>query len=163
MSRYTIVALVPEPYATELNRMRKQYDTFCRQWLPPHVTIVPPFDLALTREEKSRLKQLSIPTKAVFDGWGEFRRKFTSVLFQKLPDHTFDDMKVAIYDAVPALPKTPVEDASYHVTVVSRIPNEAYEPLMTEVTSQDITGEFSVDHVTLYQWDDTVRRWLEVT
>jgi 2'-5' RNA ligase len=162
-NRFVIVALVPEPYQEQLGAMRKQYDIFCRQWLPPHVTIVPPFDLDLTRDEKTRLKQISVPTTSSFEGWGAYQRKFTSVLFQKLTDHSFDDLKIAVYDAVPMLPPQPVDDPTYHVTVVSRIPNEQFEPLQAEVSKNEVKGSFTVDTVTVYSWDDNVRQWLEVT
>ncbi|MFH0829325.1 MAG: 2'-5' RNA ligase family protein [Candidatus Kerfeldbacteria bacterium] len=162
-NRFTIVALVPEPFASQFAAMRRQYDTFCRQWLPPHVTLVPPFDMFLSRADKQVICELSVQCTASFIGLDAIIRKYTSVLFYKLPDKSFDELRKAIYDAVPTLPAPERDDSSYHVTVASRIPNELLESLKKEVEKHEVKGSFTVDRATLYSWDDYVRQWIEVT
>lgn len=162
-NRYTIAALVPEPYATQLAALRRKHDTFCRQWLPPHVTLVPPFDMFLSRTDKELIREIRASCTAAYEGLGSIVRKYTSVLFYKFPDHSFDPLRTAIYAAVPTLPVPEHQDSSYHVTVASRIPNELLEPLQLEVGKHPVEGSCTVDRATLYAWDDYVRQWIEVT
>lgn len=162
-NRYTIIALVPEPYAAQLASMRRQYDTFCRQWLPPHATIIPPFDMFLSRADKQLIRELRVSCNPSFGGLDAIVRKYTSVLFYSLPKGCLTPLRTAIYGAVPNLPVPEHNDDSFHVTVASRIPNELLEPLKSEVGKQKVEGSFTLDRATLYSWDDDVRQWIEIT
>jgi 2'-5' RNA ligase len=163
MPRYTVSALVPDPLAFKISALRRQLDTFTRQWLPPHITIVPPFELDLTREEIQAVKSLPVDVTVALEGWGEFRRDRTSVIFQKLPATSFDAVRSATALGVPRLAVFIPQDSEYHVTIVSRIPNEVFDEVQAKVTAKALTGSFTVNHVTVYEWDDELRRWIEVS
>ncbi len=162
-NRYTIDALVPEPYAAQLAALRRQYDTFCRQWLPPHVTLVPPFDMFLSRADKQLIRELRVSCDMTLGGLDAIVRKFTSVLCYSLPDGCLSPLRTAIYEVVPNLPVPEHRDDSFRVTVASRIPNDLLEPLKNEVGKQKVEGSFTIDRATLYSWDDDVRQWIEIT
>lgn len=160
--RSVIVALVPEPLRTMLADLRRQYDTFTRQWLPPHITVVPPFDEPLTHDEQQGIKTMPVHVEAALSGWGSFRRDRTSVIFQHLPTKSFDAARAEIVRLAPQLTTFTPADSEYHVTVVSRIPNEQFDEVWKTVTAQPVTGSFMVDRLTVYEWDFDLRRWIEV-
>jgi 2'-5' RNA ligase len=163
MTRYTIATLVPEPYASQLGAMRKEYDVFTRQWLPPHVTIIPPFELDLSRDEIATLREFPVNVSATFDGWSDFRRSTTSVLVLMLRDHKFRDLLENILRTLPKLEPFRPQEFEGHVTVVSRIPNERFDEVATVVTKDAVEGSFTVNKLMLYHWDDVVRQWISLT
>lgn len=162
MPRHIITALVPEPLATSLAAMRRKFDVFTRQWLPPHVTVVPPFESDLFQEEIRAMQALPVDVTATLEGWGEFRRDQTSVIFQKLPATSFDAVRAAAAQAVPRLASSIPHDSEYHVTVASRIPNEVFDEVKAAVTANRISGNFTIAHLTVYEWDFDLRRWIEI-
>lgn len=162
MKRYTITALVPEPLHTTLADLRRQHDRFTRQWLPPHITLIPPFDYYFSREQLAALKSIPVNVTAELTGWGSFRRDQTSVIFQQLTAGSFDAVRTALGQTISDLiPLTPT-DSEYHVTVVSRIPNELFDQVQQSVTANRVSGSFTVDRVHVFEWDDDLRRWIEV-
>lgn len=163
MNRHTIVALVPEPFGSRLAALRHRYDVFTRQWLPPHITIIPPFELFLSRAEVEAVRDFRSETSATFDGWGVFRRSETSVLHLKLRDHKFFEIRDQLVQALPQLAPFKPDEIEAHVTAVSRIPNEQLADVESVVTSEQIEGTFTVDRLMLYRWDDEVRRWIALT
>lgn len=162
MKRYVVAALVPEPLRTKLADLRHQYDRYTRQWLPPHITIIPPFDEPLTRDQQQAIKNIPVNVEAALSGWGSFRRDRTSVIYQLLPAKSFDAVRAEVVRLAPQLTTFTPADSEYHVTVVSRIPNEQFDEVWKTVTAQPLTGSFTVDRLTLYEWDFELRRWIEV-
>lgn len=162
MPRHTIAALVPEPLASELAALRRQYDTFTRQWLPPHVKIVPPFQLFLSRDEKAFIRTYKCSVPATLNEWGAYPRQYDTVLFLKVADHAFDRVREDVVHAIPKLQPLVPTDPRYHVTVVNRIPNDQFEALSAEVKKHSVNGSFTIDHLDLFEWDDFVRRWIRV-
>lgn len=163
MIRYIVVALVPQPFRDTIAQLRREHDSFTRQWLPPHITVIPPFNFPLTRQEINAIRSLKLSETPTFDGYGEIRRPETSILLLELKDHGFQRMQDAVTTAVPALQEFVEQHPHPHVTVVSRIPNDRFEEVQSKATATDIDGSFSIKQLTLYQWDDEVRRWIEVT
>jgi len=161
--RYTIAALVPEPFASQLAAMRRKYDIYTRQWLPPHITILPPFEYDLTRDDIDIIREFPVNVSATFDGWAAFRRSLTSVLFLKLRDHAFPELLEGVLRTLPQLGQFRPRDFDGHVTVVSRIPNDAFSQVESTVSKESVEGTFSVDRLMLYRWDDELRRWIAVT
>jgi hypothetical protein len=157
--RYVIVALVPEPLRLTMADLRRRHDLFTRQWLPPHVTVVPPFDEPLTRDEQ---QAITVKVEVALSGWGLFRRDRTSVIYQQLPVKSFDAVRAEVVRLAPRLATFTPSDSEYHVTVVSRIPNEQFDEVWKTVTAQPVTGSFTIDRLTLYEWDFELRRWIEV-
>lgn len=162
-SRHYIVALVPEPLATQIASLRKQYDTFTRQWLPPHVTIVPPFELFLTSQEIDWLRNFSVQCAATLDQLGAYRRTQSDVLFYQLLNHSFGQVRRDLLQALPRLAPLVEPDPTYHVTVVSRIPHERFDEIEQQVKQHAVQGTFTVERLMLYRWDDFVRRWIAIT
>ena len=78
-------------------------------------------------------------------------------------DHSFARVVDDLFAAVSSLEHLRPQDLDPHVTVVSRIPNEKAEAVEAVVTAQDIEGTFTIDHLSLFEWDDEVRRWISVT
>ncbi|MBI5405389.1 MAG: 2'-5' RNA ligase family protein [Candidatus Kerfeldbacteria bacterium] len=165
MDRYTLVALVPEPHAAKLAALRKQHDVFTRQWLPPHITILPPFEYPLTRDEIATIREFPVNVTASFDGWGAYHRAVSSVLYLKTSsaDPSFSDVIDNILRTMPQLEKFRPQDFGAHVTVVSRIPNDQFDAVEAQVATEEISGTFTIDRLMLYRWDDEVRRWIAVT
>lgn len=165
MDRYTLAALVPEPFAVQLAAMRKQHDIFTRQWLPPHITILPPFEYPLSRDEIATIREFPVNVTATFDGWGAYRRALTSVLYLKTTsaNPSFTDVVENVLRTMPQLEMYRPKDFGAHVTVVSRIPNDMFDQVEATVTKETVTGSFTVDRLMLYRWDDEVRRWIAVT
>ncbi len=163
MKRYIVTALLPEPLRGKLAALRRHHDRFTRQWLPPHITIIPPFETILSRDEMQAIQTMPVDVKASFGGWGSFRRDTTSVLFLKIVNDVFGELRTKLLSTLPGLAPYASTDTTFHVTVVSRIPNELFDEVSSVVTKQEIAGDFTVDRLTLYEWDDEYRRWIEVT
>lgn len=162
-NRHVIVFPVPEPFASRLEAMRKQYDTFTRQWLPPHITVIPPFEHFITQQEIDAIRVLRVDVVATFAGWGSFQRSRTSVLFLKLDEHTVDAAREQLLQSAPTFRSFADGNSHSHVTVVSRIPNEQFEDVAKVVTAETVEGTFAVDRFMLYRWDDELRRWIALT
>jgi 2'-5' RNA ligase len=163
MHRYTIASLVPDPIGKTIAELRRQYDVFTRQWLPPHVTLVPPFERYLTRGEISSINQLRVDVTADLGRLDAISRDQTSVLFYQLPDGSFDEARQQLLSVVPNLKPYARTDQHYHVTVVNRVPNDQLEAVKQQVGQHSVSGSFHVDRVMLYEWDDEVRRWIALT
>lgn len=162
MPRHIIVALIPKPLADELAQLRRQYDTFTRQWLPPHITIVPPFEQFLSSDEKAFIHTYRCNVPVTLGEWGAYPRQYNTVLFLKVADRAFDRVRQDIVHSIPKLKPYVPTDPRYHMTVVNRIPNDQFESLSLEVKKHSVNGSFTIDHLTLYEWDDMVRRWIEI-
>lgn len=163
MTRHIITALVPEPLRSELAVLRRRYDTFTRQWLPSHVTIIPPFEQFLTRDERAFIRSYTCNVPVALSEWGAYPRQYNTVLFLKVADHAFDDVRADIVKTIPKLQPFVPTDPRYHVTVVNRIPNDKFEALSVEVKKHSVSASFTIDHLDLFEWDDEVRRWISVT
>lgn len=164
MTRYVIVALVPEPFAQPLADLRRKYDSYCRQWLPPHFTIVPPFELFLSRSDQQAIKDYRGSARVELKSWDAYRRMTTSVLYASSNAPELEAMRQELLNAVPALKPFSADVPGYHVTVVNRIPNDQFEEVRKRVVDErpDVQGSFTIDRFTLYEWDHELHHWIEV-
>lgn len=75
---YTIVAPVPENLATALTPYRQKYDPLA-EFIPPHITILRPFDFSRsTRELHDHLQNVGehqAPIKVSLAGWDVYRQR----------------------------------------------------------------------------------------
>ncbi len=165
--RYCIVALVPEPWAKDIDELRTQHDKWTRQWLPPHITIVAPFYASLSREAVRAIEEAPVDIKVRLGGWGIFPHDRSDTLWIEAGDMSTKDAPARLAAAVPELTQVmtqpPIDwtkPSSHHVTVVNRVPKEVTPTLEPELRKIDIEGEFHVPHLTVFSWDSRIGQWL---
>lgn len=162
MTRHLLNALVPEPLAAQLAKLRKAHDVFTRQWLPPHVTIIPPFDAFLTQPERRALQSVPAPFTVTLGEWGTFVRATTSVLYLRAESEALPAVREDIAQRVPTVAPFVPTESDFHVTIVSRVPNDQLDEVRAAVGREAVSGSFTIDRLTLFEWDDEVRRWIIV-
>lgn len=167
MSRYVIVALVPEPWATDIQKLRLEHDQWSRQWLPAHVTVVSPFHSRLQPDVIRAIEEAPLAIEARFGGWGTFPHEKSTTFWLDAGETGFADIRSRLATAVPGLTMVmtdPIIDwatpSSHHVTVVNHVPNDQAQALETELRKIDIDGDFRIQHLTVFQWDPRLGRWL---
>lgn len=165
--RFVIVALVPEPWATDVNNLRREYDQWSRQWLPPHITIVPPFSGELGEHTIRDLEAFEANIPVNLQGWGAFHHERSNVLWLEAGEKGTHDIRRRLTEVLPDLATMfthPAIDwngpASHHVTVANRIPHDTFGKVESELKKIDLSGEFTIPRLTVFRWDAMTGRWL---
>ncbi len=167
MARYVIVALIPEPWATDVQKLRLEHDKWSRQWLPAHITVAPPFHARFTGDTLRNIEAASLPITVTFQGWGSFVHDKSTTLWIEAGAASTADIRQRLTAAVPELaqmmtdpPIDWTQPASHHITIVNHIPNEVVPTIEPEIRKVDIEGNFTVSHLTVFRWDPRVGQWL---
>lgn len=165
--RFTIAALIPDPWAKDIQDLRRQYDKWSRQWLPPHITIAPPFNAELSAGTIADIENIDANIAVNFQGWGKFSHERSNVLWLETGENGTKDIRSLLARTLPDLVATattpPIDwaaPASHHVTVVNRVPHEELAKLEADLRKIDITGDFTIPHLRVFQWDAVTGRWL---
>lgn len=169
LQRYTIIAKIPEPWATQLNDLRKQFDRWSRQWLPPHITIIPPFETDLPVSSLRAVSDLEIPIDINFKGWGSYRHPGFNVIWLDPGTDSPAKAQTRMLNQLPMFrdylvnPRyAPPGDRKFHITIASRVPDAELENTWSELSKIEVTGTLTIPGMKAYAWDAQLRRWLEV-
>ncbi|MBI2984327.1 MAG: 2'-5' RNA ligase family protein [Candidatus Kerfeldbacteria bacterium] len=167
MPRYTIAALVPDPWAAEIHALRRQFDRWSRQWLPPHLTIVPPVSADISLPMVVEIETFPADIAVNWQGWGAFHHERSNVIWLHAGQGVTDHLRPKLVSAIPSLAATatipPVDwqgPAAYHVTVVNRVPHDVFAELDQELRKRTVAGQFVIPWLTVFQWDELTNRWL---
>ena len=167
MARYVLAALVPDPWASDIQKLRLEHDKWSRQWLPAHITIVPPFHARFFGDVIRKIEEAAVPISVTLQGWGSFPHEKSTTLWIEAGAAATADVRTKIAKLVPEVAQLmtdpPIDwnaPASHHITVVNHIPNEAVPPIETEMRKFDFDGTFTIPHVTLFRWDPVLGQWL---
>lgn len=167
MARYVIAALIPNPWASDIQKLRLEHDQWSRQWLPAHITIVPPFHARFFGDVIRNIEEAAIPVSVSFQGWGSFGHDRTTTLWIETGAAGAADVRTKLAKLVPELTRVmtdpPIDwtqPASHHVTIVNHVPNDQVKTLEPEIRKIDIDGNFTIPHLTVFRWDPSVGQWL---
>jgi len=167
MARYVIAALIPDPWATDIQKLRLEHDKWSRQWLRAHITIVPPFHARFMGDTLRNIEAAALPINVTFQGWGSFPHEKSTTLWIETGAAGTADIRQRLVGAVPELAQMLMDpqvdwtqSASHHVTIVNHIPNDALASIEPEIRKIDIEGTCTIPHLTVFRWDPRVGQWL---
>lgn len=167
MARYVIAALIPEPWATDIQKLRLEHDRWSRQWLPAHITIAPPFHARFFGDTIRNIEEAALPVAVTFQGWGSFPHEKSTTLWIETGAAGTAEIRSKLIQIVPELSQMQTDPpidwtqaASHHVTVVNHIPNEEAAKIEPEIRKIDIDGNFTIPHLTVFRWDPQLGQWL---
>lgn len=169
--RYIIVAVLPEPWAKEFDSLRRKYDRWSKQWLPPHVTIIPPFEVAGNEDRLRSIESLTVDLAIEFQGWGHFTHANANVIWHNPGQPRPSDVRKLILreqpwleQVHPSLDPYPLfsEKPHFHITVASHVPDHNCDAIWTEIKNIDLEGSFVIPRLTVFQWDAQHRRWVRL-
>jgi len=158
--RYVINALIPDPLAEPLDMMRKRLDRWSTQWLPPHITIIPPFNADLTDGQRHQIVSHPFPFELSLTSVGRFRHSRTGVVWYGVEA---PDLKIRIEELFQTMPwLKPFADqrpGQTHITVASRVPHHEMNYVETAAAAAHLTGNAAVERLSLFRWDEAAHRW----
>jgi hypothetical protein len=167
MARYVLAALIPDPWASDIQKLRLEHDKWSRQWLPAHITIVAPFHARFFGDVIRQIEEAALPISVTFQGWGSFVHDRSTTLWLEAGAASTAEIRTKLAAQVPELKNMltdpPIDWAtppSHHVTVVNHIPNEEAVKIEPEIRKIDIEGNFTIPHLTLFRWDPQLGQWL---
>ena len=161
---FIIVAVLPEPFRTELAQLRQTYDRWTTNALPPHITIVRPLR-ALPAKLQQRLSSLRYPFRITFQDWQAFRNPGAYVIWVDPGQEEARRVAQALYQDFPELQALdngrymPGKSHIYHVTVVSHIPNDQFKSVWENIRQQRISGSCDIEQLSVYVRDLPEGHW----
>lgn len=170
MNQYIIIALLPEPIASDLAQLRAELDIWTPQWLPPHVTIVRPFALELPPDALARIQQPLAITAQVMR-WATFRNPDNNVLYLEPTQEPFRREYQALFERVPELhagdtsidPNRRFADTpTFHITVAAHIPDNVIDRIFSKVSQKTYLQVFQIHQFSLFSQENG-SFWEQVT
>ncbi len=159
--RYVVNALVPDPLGADLEMLRKRLDRWSNQWLPPHLTIVPPFNADLTDGQRHQIAAHAFPLEMELMEVGTFRQRHTSTVWYGVKARGLIARMNEFYADMPWLkPFADQRPIQPHVTVASRIPHHELTYVETAASAAKVVGEAKIERLSLFRWDDAAGRWV---
>lgn len=161
--RYTISALIPEPWASEFLGWRKEYDRWSNSWLPPHITIIPPFQAAVPPSILAEIERTPLTIPVSFGKWGSYDRPNSHVIWVDPGQEGPKAARKQLLDAYPEFQKylrDPADGERYHVTIVNRVPDSDFTRIFSELQQKKVEGTFEIPQLTVFVWDRLTSRWL---
>jgi len=169
LNRYCIVALVPDPWAKDIDELRRQHDKWSKQWLPAHITVVAPFEASLSHDLVAEIEGATVPIQVRLGGWGVFEHFRTNTVWIEGSESATANARRQLIQTVPRLGTIVTEPSilwdeapSHHITVVNHVPHDALAELRQALDPIDLEGSFTISHLTVFAWDRRLGRWLKV-
>jgi hypothetical protein len=167
LARFVIIALIPEPWAGDIQKLRLEHDHWSRQWLPAHITIVAPFLARMSFDLVRDIELAPLEIRGTIGGWGSFLHDRTNTIWLEAGESATREARVQLAKAVPGMTGIMTDPAidwdvppSHHVTVVNHVPHDVYKDLEATLRKIDIDGDFTVPHLSVFHWDRRLGRWL---
>lgn len=161
MMQYVIVAELPEPLRSELAPLRKEIDVWSKSWLPPHVTIVRPFTIAMSELMMAEFAR-PISLTAQILRWATFRNPNNNVLYLEPTPEPFQKLRRNLLDRVPELMKRDQsgdahkdfdQDPKFHITVAAGVPDEDIGKIYSKVSQKTYMNVFRIHNLSLYSME----------
>lgn len=150
-----MVAVLPEPFATQIGALRRRHDRWSKSWLPPHITIIRPLK-ALPVTMYQRAASLRYPFHVSLHGWQTFHNPNDHVVWLDPGQDEPCRVTRMIYNECSELNKLdsgsyrPGEEHVYHVSVANHIPDEAYKTIWESLRLETIEGECTIERVSVF-------------
>lgn len=159
-----MVAVLPEPFCRQLVQLRKQYDQWSINSLPPHITMIRPLR-ALPETLRRRNASLEYPFRIVFQDWQAFRNPDANVVW--LDPGQEEPRRVAekLHTDYPELNELdnrrymPGKDHIYHITVANHIPDTMFKSVWEKLRHEPISGECMIKQLSVYVRDLPDGHW----
>ncbi len=152
---YVIIAVLPEPFQTQLVQLRKKYDRWTKSTLPSHITIIPPFR-ALPGAIKKHIFTTRYTLNITFQGWQSFHHLEHSVLWLDPGQEELRSVSKELRQKFPELEHLDSgqyrggRDSVYHVTVANNIPDNVFQSVWDAVQSQTVEGSCNIEELSVF-------------
>ena len=168
--RFLIVAKLPEPLAGRVEEEIQRYDRWSKRHLPPHMTIIPPFDTVLPKQTINEIIQFRCELPISFHGWGFFNNPNDNVAFLHPGRKECERVRQEILTAIPSLnpfarsrePDAENDVPNYHITIAWKIPDADRSSRDSILLQAPLEGSCTISHLTMYRWNDGDNYWQEV-
>lgn len=160
--RYVIVGLLPNPLQQQVAKLQQRYE-FKKQPLPPHITIIPPFQLPGFQTHASILQKVRFaPVEVVVGGAAAFRRTDANIVYLQVASPgirmIIDDCK----DAIPILAKVVPKIILLHITIAKGVPDVDLDRVLRELKEEQRRATFTLEKLTLFAGELGQAGWNEV-
>lgn len=153
---FLIVALVPEPLCSVVETLRRRYDRWSSQPLPPHITMIRPLR-SVPERLRQRASQLDYPFTITLQGWYGFRNPGQNVVW--LDPGQDEPCRVVgqISGDFPELSHLdngryqPGRPPVYHITVANHIPDADFPSVMAQLRRHEVPGTVTLQQLKLLQ------------
>lgn len=162
MHRYVVVGLVPPPWATWLEGLRR-YDFWTRHWLPPHVTIIRPFYAELTPDAIRTMSNWPIEMPIRMGPWRSFKQPNANVVWvDPGQDGPRTVQQALIRRFSPPLPVVEGRRDTFHITAAFHIPDREFDTVWWLLSKHHLSGQFVIDRLRIFQEDPESKNWRPV-
>lgn len=161
---YVIIAILPEPFRTQLMQLRKAYDRWTTNALPPHITIIRPLR-ALPATLQQSVSSLNYPFHITFQDWQAFHNPGAHVIWidpgQEEPRRVAQELnqdfpELQAFDNGSYMPG---KKHIYHVTVASHVPDDDFKSVWENLHQQRISGSCDIEQLSVYVRDLPEGHW----
>ncbi len=159
MPRYGIAGLVPRPWSTAVEAIRSGCDIWSKVWLPPHITVVRPFDAELLPNVIDRIHRRTVHLRVTLQGWGSFRRPDSNVIWLDPGQKEGQQVQGVALEILRAAGHVLPAEGTFHITAVNHIPDAYFGDTWDLVTVRSVTGSFVIRRLRVFvqlangEWD----------
>ncbi len=161
-TKYVIVFLLPEILTKRILALRKNFQPNADPSLPPHITIIRPFNLGAEQQAAlQEIARLEVVNSAVkYGGANTFMSgDQENVVYLGCEGKTLQTAQDAVCRVLPKLSPFQDETSTFHITVARNVLGESLDQLLTELTTSDFKGNFIPRQLSVYCKNSGDRGW----
>jgi 2'-5' RNA ligase len=160
--RYVIVGLLPDQMQKQIAELQQRYE-FRKQTLPPHITIIPPFQLPGFQTRASILQKVKFsPVQVVVGHVAAFRRPDANIVYLQVASPGILMVIDICKDAIPALTQVVPRRIQLHITIAKGVPDADLDRILSELKEEQHRDTFTLEKLTLFAGELGQAGWNEV-
>ncbi len=153
---HVIVALIPDDWVAPFTNLRQQHDRWSDHWLPPHITVLRPFQRDLSDAIVNVIQREPIDLNVVLGDAGTFRNDGRNTIWI---DPGQADRERVTHRALNIVRRdrdvsVDVCASHFHITVVDRVPEHLTSDVLSRVQARRPTGAFCINRLKVYRKGD---------